>query len=67
MACPTLGPGPSHGCPEKAFCYVFDNDDGHYCTRTCEVDADCTASNPALVCKAHGGEPLEEIKRCELP
>jgi hypothetical protein len=67
VACPSPGPGPSHGCPEGAFCYVFDKDEGHYCTRTCTDDADCKAVNAALVCKSHGGEDFEEIKRCNLP
>lgn len=67
MSCPSLGAGPTHGCPEEAFCYVFDHDDGHYCTRTCSADTDCTAVNPALVCKASGGEDEQAVKICVLP
>lgn len=62
--CPSKGPGPKHGCPENAFCYVFDNDDGHYCTRICNVDADCQAINPALVCRERASTEESGLMIC---
>ncbi len=57
--CPTLGPGPDHGCPDNGFCFVFDSDDGHYCARVCKTDADCTAVNTGLRCKAPDDYPAK--------
>ena len=62
--CPTAGPGPDHGCPDNGFCYVFDKDDGHYCARICQVDADCAAVNPSLVCKEQSSTEASSTKIC---
>jgi hypothetical protein len=60
--CPSNGPGPDHGCPAGAFCYVFDGSDGHYCTRVCATDADC--GNPQLRCLGRSASDIYGLKIC---
>jgi hypothetical protein len=62
--CPSVGPGPEHGCADDAFCYVFDGDDGHYCTRTCQTDDDCQAINADLVCRERTSTEAFDLRIC---
>jgi hypothetical protein len=62
--CPTAGPGEEHGCAEDAFCYVYDGDEGHYCTRTCATDGDCQTINPVLVCRERSATEEFGLKIC---
>lgn len=64
--CPTKGPGRDHGCPDNGFCYVFDKNEGHYCTRTCETDEDCTKVNARLLCKQRSATESFNLKICVL-
>ncbi len=65
--CSSAGPGTAHGCPEGSFCYVFDGDDGHYCTRTCQADIQCTLYNPNLVCRERTATEPFGLSICVLP
>jgi len=62
--CPSVGPGEESGCPADAFCYVYDGDEGHYCTATCETDADCQGRNPGLVCRERSSTEELGLKIC---
>lgn len=65
--CPSVGVGEEHGCPEDAFCYVYDGDEGHYCTALCETDADCRERNAELVCRERSSTEELGLKICVRP
>ena len=66
LSCPTKGPGEANGCPSGTFCYVYDKDEGHYCTRTCIIDADCQSANPALRCRDRASSDPWGLRLCVL-
>ncbi|RKH68117.1 hypothetical protein [Corallococcus aberystwythensis] len=66
-SCPKAGPGAASGCPENGFCYTIDSNTQGYCTRLCETDADCTAVNPALICRERSSTEAFGKKICITP
>jgi hypothetical protein len=62
--CTSNGSGSEHGCPEGAWCYVYDGDEGFYCTRVCETDDDCTIVNPDLRCEERSSTEGAGVKIC---